>query len=199
MDIVIDIHGYYGLKNQPFIKELAILSVQANNSNVFIDKHCLFTPPYRWELLSKSCQNDYLRMFNIHGIPWQLGFFKADLQVSILRNNIKNAKCIYLFDNNIKKFLSKITRKINKKRILCLSKRGFYIKINKFQTQCNHHQYPKYNNCAYDNAMKMRSWIIQKLLKKNKKINIPHILKVKKNKRKLSKLKSKLSYKLSCR
>ncbi|KAH0554120.1 hypothetical protein KQX54_007811 [Cotesia glomerata] len=94
MDIVIDIHGYYGLRNQPFIKELAILSIQTNDSVVScsIDKHYVFAPPYRWELLPKNSQDQYSKMFNTHGIPWQLGFYNPDLQSSILRDNIINAR-----------------------------------------------------------------------------------------------------------
>lgn len=183
MDLVIDIHGYYGLRNQPFIKELAILSIQTNNSDVCpsIDKHYVFAPPYRWELLSKNSQNQYSKMFNTHGIPWQLGFYNPDLQSSILRDNIINARRIYLFDMNIKKFLSKITSRIKNKQILSLSQVVSYVKVKNLYTQCNHHQYPKYNNCAYDNAMKMRKLIVEKLWKE--RASILNISKKRRNKK----------------
>ncbi|KAL5948497.1 putative Bracovirus particle protein MdBV-1-12 [Microplitis demolitor] len=154
VDVIIDFNEYH-FKGQVMLKELAMISLQPDSNGNFIDKHYIFKPPCPWKEVPLEDQNNYLRLLEDDGIPWQLGYTNPELQKSIIAKCFLKAKCIYVIDLEVKELLTTIMGKIN-------IPFGYFNNGSDdhfeyvYKTKCVHHQNRDKNNCAYDNVIKMK-------------------------------------------
>ncbi|XP_057329648.1 uncharacterized protein LOC130670311 [Microplitis mediator] len=176
MNLVIDFHGYKISEYENVLKELAIVSLETDGNDMIIDEHYLFKPALEWENLSKDYQEIYAMLFKVHGISWKKGLLNYESQKSILIENLKKAAYVYLFNLNSKEFLNEIVDNIEEYKIIYLDDLDYYEHEDEFQTKCKYHKNKNKNNCARDNVLKMRDWILSNrcLVKNNNTNNQPH-------------------------
>ncbi|KAL5948493.1 putative Bracovirus protein MdBV-1-8 [Microplitis demolitor] len=165
MDIVVDFTEYFLPNDRILLKELAIMSLHPYTKNIFIDKHYVFKPPCLWEILPKEYQDDYLNRCKIHGILWQTGYADANLPAKILKEYFNASKRVFVRDMDKINLLFKIvgeTDKIILHETSVVSDENPDMSEEKLIIKCIHHQNRNDDNCAYENAFKMKSSLLQK-------------------------------------
>ncbi|KAH0554118.1 hypothetical protein KQX54_007805 [Cotesia glomerata] len=170
MDIVIDFSEYYLPNDKLLLKELAVMSLHPYTKHIFVDKHFVFKPPCLWETLPKKFQDDYLDRCQKNGILWQSGYANANLHEKILKEYCSSARRVYIMDLNKKNLL---TQMIDEGNELILHEYTDEspnpdLSGDKIKIKCIHHQNRENDNCAYENAFKMKNSLSQYVMPENK-------------------------------
>lgn len=157
MSYVVDLQGFKSSGNTFVCKEVAVVTLADEvPPSVF-----LFLPPYKWsdlEVKHKS-ENKWLE-HNYLGIPWSAGFIPYEAMQDVLMNVLKDAQKVYVKGTMKKKFLQDFHPNVeNLEYQGCPSLKT--LRDREIMTLCSFHSLCMRPMCAVNNALLLKSWMIQ--------------------------------------
>ncbi|KAL5948490.1 putative Bracovirus protein MdBV-1-23 [Microplitis demolitor] len=160
MDYVVDFTGYYVPNKRFIVKEFCLISIVRNSIKKTVA--AVLNPPYAWEKLPITYQNEYLnRFYKKYGIGYSQGNCTVRDAFHTITTELKKARTIYLKNSSRKRFLLEFTQ-LPFENIECLDSHGYKSSPKMSPELCSNHASRK-NFCVVQNANTMARWVISQL------------------------------------
>ncbi|XP_074106612.1 uncharacterized protein LOC141532255 [Cotesia typhae] len=157
IDVLVDFNGYLNSDDDFVLRECFITSLQSNAPEklfVFKDKKDLAHMSYVQRLRIK----EYVKKY---GIDLKAGWYQVKKQKALLKKHAKCFKTIWVRDEDKRDvFRSVVGKKVD---IKWLSDLGYDGGTRVEDERCGYHGKSEDTECAREEAVKMKSWLIPKL------------------------------------
>lgn len=156
MEYAVDMQGFLQPGKDFVVKELAILSLHDDNSD---SKVFMFQAPYPWIRLSNKYRKINLSLeFDKHGLSWDSGKIPYTEVGNVLKENLSDAKKIYVKGDLRKKWLERFNLPVYEVTAMDYSQ-----KPTRVATICLNHNPQRHIKCALYNVRVMKKIILENL------------------------------------
>lgn len=161
MEYIIDVQGFRRPFAEFVFKEIAIIPLAGQD---VLPKVYLFGPPCHWNSLPVKfkSENSWLER-NYHGLKWNDGEIPYEELEEILKSDLRDAVKIYVKGLEKKKWIENIMPDVvvvfNMEDYECPS----LVKLleSSYDVPCKHHNLYYKANCAVQNALALKKWLIK--------------------------------------
>ena len=101
---IIDFQAFKDERNRFILKELAIISMNANKI-----VHCIIKPPYHFDTLFSHKQKQVMWLSRyFHGLQWEDGYLTPKSAIALLRETVKTGEILLIKGSERCKFLQQL-------------------------------------------------------------------------------------------
>lgn len=160
MEYIIDVQGFRKPIAEFVFKEVAIIPLEGED---VLPKVYLFGPPCHWNSLPVKyrSENNWLER-NYHGLKWSDGEVPYEELEETLKSALKDAVKVYVKGLEKQKWFEKLIPDVvvvfNIENYECPSLR---ILLQSHDAPCQHHNLYYKSNCAVQNALALKKWLIK--------------------------------------